>query len=391
MASVNDYLKKLLYQYDCVVVPELGAFLTHYQSASFTEANGLYLPPRKRVAFNEALRLDDGILANYIMLHEPVTREGAQRHISSFVAELRQQVESTGRFELEGIGTFTYNDEGRLQFGPSLRHNFFGESYGLSPVSVQAVSKQGQPELPIEAIPVTTALGPVKVEEDVTLTPYRPSRPYWRVAAIALLVGSLGVFSYFSVIEPGQPFQSSLDPANLLRFTAWLVDKPARTTEAHKAVPVKKIAPAPTAAMPADAPSVEPAPAEPTPVPAKEVSTKPVTAPVENKAKAIATTPEPKTIEKRDVSVASPTVKPLRTGPHFTVIAGVFLSKQNALRLRRQLRKAGYEDAFIIMPEAGEKERYKVAAAGSAIRSEAVAKMAAIDSLAGTESWILKN
>ncbi|WP_232326005.1 hypothetical protein [Spirosoma montaniterrae] len=45
MASVNEYLKKLLYQYDCVVVPELGAFLTHYQSASFTESSSQYLPP----------------------------------------------------------------------------------------------------------------------------------------------------------------------------------------------------------------------------------------------------------------------------------------------------------------------------------------------------------
>lgn len=45
MASVNDYLKKLLYQYDCIVVPELGAFLTHYQSAVYTETSGLYLPP----------------------------------------------------------------------------------------------------------------------------------------------------------------------------------------------------------------------------------------------------------------------------------------------------------------------------------------------------------
>ncbi len=45
MASVNNYLKKLLYQYDCIVVPELGAFLTHYQSAVFTESSGLYLPP----------------------------------------------------------------------------------------------------------------------------------------------------------------------------------------------------------------------------------------------------------------------------------------------------------------------------------------------------------
>ncbi|MBN8820830.1 MULTISPECIES: SPOR domain-containing protein [unclassified Spirosoma] len=393
MASVNDYLKKLLYQYDCVVVPELGAFLTHYQPASFTEASGLYLPPRKRVAFNEALRLDDGILANYIMLHEPVTREGAQRHISSFVNELRQQVETTGRFELEGIGTFTYNDEGRLQFGPSLRHNFFGESYGLSPVSVQSVAKQSLQESSIEAVPVTTALGPVKVQEDVTLTPYRPSRPYWRVAAIALLVGSLGAFSYFSVLEPGQPFQSSLDPANLFRFTTWLMDRPAKTTEAvPKATSVKKPAPAPVAhAQIEQTASVKPAPVEPTPVSVNEVTTKPEPArSSDNKEKlSVATVTKVEAVAKPEVAIA--TVKPQPTGPHFTVIAGVFLSKQNALRLRRQLRKAGYTDAFIIMPETGEKERYKVAAAGSAIRSEAVAKMAAIDSLAGTESWILKN
>ncbi|RYE98533.1 MAG: SPOR domain-containing protein, partial [Oxalobacteraceae bacterium] len=105
MATVTDYLKKLLYQYDCVVVPELGAFLTHYQSASFSESAGLFLPPRKRVAFNEALRLDDGILANYIMLHEPVSRDGAQRMIAQFVQSLHQTLDSSYRFDLEGIGS----------------------------------------------------------------------------------------------------------------------------------------------------------------------------------------------------------------------------------------------------------------------------------------------
>lgn len=385
MASVNDYLKKLLYQYDCVVVPELGAFLTHYQSAAFTETSGLYLPPRKRVAFNEALRFDDGILANYIMLHEPVTREGAQKHISLFVSELRQQVETTGRFELEGVGTFTYNEESRLQFAPSLRHNFFGEAYGMSALSVHLANQQSLPEPALEALPVT-ALGPVLVrEEDTMLTPYRPARTYWRAAAIALLIGSLGAISYFSVIQPGQPFQSSLAPADLLRIPASWFEQSTESKVESKAVISPKIKPV-SSEQPNTGTRLPVELADPAPTPT-EVTTKP--APAEFKVK-LEATPATTSAATRE-NAAAPVVKPVRMGPHFTVIAGVFSSKRNALKLKRQLRKAGYKDAFVIMPGRGQKGFYKVAAVGSAIREEAVSEMPAINDLAGSESWILKN
>ncbi|GAB3545849.1 HU domain-containing protein [Spirosoma fluminis] len=371
MASVNEYLKKLLYQYDCVVVPELGAFLTHYQSATFTEASGLYLPPRKRVAFNEALRLDDGILANYIMLHEPVTRDGAQRHISAFVHELRQQVSGTGRFELDGIGTFTHNDEGRLQFDPSLRHNFFGEAYGMNAIPAQSLVSKAVEAVVIE--PSEMALGPVLAQEDTaTLVPLRRSQPYWRVAAAALLVGSLGLVSYFSVIKPGQPFQSSLDPASLLRIPTGLftseTPKPAKIAVSQQSAPE----PVPVVA-------VEPQPVTPT----VEVKTviPPLNKPVEVDAATIAPAVAP---------AAQANVKLARTSPYFTVIAGSFSNKANALRFRRKLRKVGYADAYVIIP-AEKGQLYKVAAIGSADRSEAVASMSAISELAGTEAWIYKN
>lgn len=366
MASVKDYLKKLLYQYDCVVVPELGAFLTHYQPATFTETEGLYLPPRKRVAFNEALRLDDGILANYIMLHEPFTRDGAQRHISTFVSELREQVLETGRFEIDGIGAFTRNTEGRLQFDPSLRHNFFGEAYGMSAIPAQRLVAD-----PIQAVvvstPSQTGLGPVLVEEETTYLPsVRQSQPYWRLAAAALLVGSIGLVSYFSVIKPGQPLQSSLDPSNLFRIPNVAFERPA-DKEVTTTSPLHKVAPIATP-TPEAKPAVTPAPA---------VTDPPVASPIPDARPALTTT---------SVTVA----KPVRTEPYFTVIAGSFSSKRNALRLKRQLRKAGYEDAFVIAPNQ-KGQLYKVAAAGSADRMEAIANVASISKLAGTTAWIYKN
>ncbi len=398
MASVNNYLKKLLYQYDCIVVPELGAFLTHYQSAVYTETSGLYLPPRKRVAFNEALRFDDGILANYIMLHEPVTREGAQRLVSSFVSDLRKQVETTGRFELEGIGTFTQNEESRLQFSPGLRQNFFGDSYGMSAIPAQLVNQQALPEPAIEAVPVSTlnvpalGVGPIFIREDDTVfTPYRPARTYWRVAAAALLIGSLGAVSYFSVIKPGQPFQSSLDPANLLRipvssfFASTDSREPAKPAAVQKAAPLPVvITPIATPEIPIETVAVEPEPLKPEDV--AVVVAEPVAAPVAVK-KAESRITKAK-LRKRRVK---PVVMHAYTGPHFTVIAGVFSSKRNALSLTNQLQKAGYTDSYVIMPERGQRGRYKVAAVGSANREDLVDKVSAIKELIGAEPWILNN
>ncbi len=367
MASVNDYLKKLLYQYDCVVVPELGAFLTNYQPASFTESSGLFLPPRKRVAFNEALRLDDGILANYIMLHEPVTREGAQRYISQFVGELRRQVTVSGRFDIDGIGMFTGNEEGKLQFDPSLRHNFFGEAYGMSAISARSLTVQALEAVVVE--PTSTAVGPVLVrDEDTTFTPVPRSLPYWRVAAAVLLVGSLGLFSYFSVIKPGQPLQSSLDLGTLLRLPASLFGSSTRIQATAKpAIPPVRIAATPTPAVPTLKPATVAVVSQPVVVVAPA---------------AVPATVKPTT----DVTAVA---KLVRTKPYFTVIAGSFSSKRNALRLTRQLRKAGYTDAFVIVPSK-RGQLYKVAAAGSDNREEVIAGADAVSAIARTEAWIYK-
>lgn len=380
MASVNEYLKKLLYQYDCVVIPEFGAFLTHYQPASFSEASGLYLPPRKRVAFNEALRFDDGILANYIMLHEPVTREGAQQHVNLFVEELRTQVELQSRFELDGIGTFSRNDEGKLQFDPSLRHNFFGEAYGMSALSVRLVNRPPVVETPVEAVPLST-LGPVLVQdEDAILTPLRPARPYWRVAAAVLLIGSLGAVSYFSVIKPGQPQQSSLNPANLLRVPATYTGHSNEVEATPKKVTVSpKITPklaganvAQTADIPA---SLKPVTVTPTPL-STDISTLP---------KAVAAS---KPVPAAIAPLAA--VAPVRTALHYTVIAGVFSRKETAMPLVEHLHKAGYTDAYI-MVQGRRGLRYKVAAIGADDKQVAESHLPAINTIIGTKAWIFTN
>ncbi len=379
MTPVGDYLKKLLYQYDCLVVPELGAFLLHYRPASFTEATGLYLPPRQQLAFNEALRLDDGILINYIMLHESITRDGAMRHISQFVGAVKQQIRATGSYTLDGIGLLTTNEEGKFQFHPELRHNFFAESFGLQPLQAQ-YCEPTDVSLPVSVVPLTTSQALVVAdssgdETEGTLLPMPVRRPAWYWAAATLLIGSLATLSYFSVVQPNQSLQSSLSPASLLRFPTFLPTTPIGPTTK------------PAVAMKAAAPVAAPV-AKPTPLAAPAVALTPsVKAPVVVAAKPVApvrkVVPAISPVLKPKVANVSVAVKP------FLVVAGSFSSRSNALGLRKQLVKAGFNEAYLMMPTRP-RDLIKVAAFGASTLPEADSAMTKISDITGVPAWLMR-
>lgn len=404
MTSVGAYLKKLLYQYDCVVVPELGGFLAHYQSASYSEATGHYLPPRKRLAFNEALRLDDGVLTNFMMLHEKLTRDEALRKINAFVTDLRFQVQQMGSFEVEGIGLFTQNAEGRLQFDPELRHNFFGESFGMAPVSVERVSKNTEAPIDVDAVAVT-ALGPVLGEEVIEQTPFvavhRPQRIYVRWVAAALVIGGLGTLSYFTVIKPGQPLQSSLNPAAIFQIPSALTETWTKLTQRAPATIIRSTGPA--VSPPSATPMSEPVALQMTVSPEETNSTSATSAipetgsalkAPEKQAAMPSLSSQPKEVENVEEKAVEATTEQapavrLHDGPLFVVIAGSFANKDNALRFRRKLRKAGYDDAYIILPNESTR-LFKVAAVGFPKRSEAIGSLDSLNQLTGIPAFIMR-
>lgn len=382
MTPVGDYLKKLLYQYDCLVVPELGAFLTHYVPAAFTETTNQYLPPRKRLAFNEVLRLDDGILINYIMLHESVTRDGALRHIGQFVAEVKQQIRATGSFGLDGIGLLTTNDEGKFQFHPELRHNFFAESFGLQPIQAQ-YCEPTEVGLPVSVLPLHANQSLAVLESTVgegKLMPMPTKRPVWYWAAATLLIGSLATLSYVSVVQPNELLQSNLNPAALLRLSAFLpktdvalVTKPAENvaTVADKAVVVPKVSPALV------------------PVAAKISVAEPIPAPVVVIKTPVAVVPAKKVVTSKPMVSTPKRIKaPVAVKP-FLVVAGSFSSRSNALGLRRQLIKAGFDEAYLMMPTR-RRELIKVAAFGASTLAEADTAMVKIRELTGVPAWLMR-
>jgi cell division septation protein DedD/nucleoid DNA-binding protein len=142
MKTVAEYIRTLLYEYDYVTVPNFGAFIANYQPASVNEISGSLMPPQKKIAFNELLKQDDGLLAMQIARRESISIDESKRRIQQFVEEVKDNLAFQRFFTFEKIGTFSLNDETNIVFEPDRRNNFFSESFGFDSLFPKSEEKE---------------------------------------------------------------------------------------------------------------------------------------------------------------------------------------------------------------------------------------------------------
>ncbi|MBC7920702.1 MAG: HU-CCDC81 and SPOR domain-containing protein [Ferruginibacter sp.] len=136
-----NYIKELLFEQDCVVIPEFGGFIANYVSAEIHSIRHTFTPPSKSIAFNEMLRLNDGLLASYASRKEGISREEALVNIRNFTRELREEIKQKNKYRLEEVGTLFLNHEQKLQFEPDNRVNFLNDSFGLPELLYKPVER----------------------------------------------------------------------------------------------------------------------------------------------------------------------------------------------------------------------------------------------------------
>lgn len=184
--QLETYISDLLYRYDCVTVPEFGAFLTHRVSAKIHETTHAFYPPKKALSFNEQLQNNDGLLANYIADVEKIPYEVAVEKVAKHVKSIKSYLVEGETIAFENIGELLLNKEGKINFEPSLHINYLTDAFGLTQFTSSDISREVYKK-EAEAI------------EDViplTITPEkRKSRPYLKYAAIALIALTIGGFS----------------------------------------------------------------------------------------------------------------------------------------------------------------------------------------------------
>jgi cell division protein FtsN len=134
MKEIDQRIGELLYDHDCVIVPQLGGFLASYSGASIHPVLHTISPPARKVAFNVYLQQNDGLLANHLSGYEHTTYLDAVKKIEVYAAACQRELQAGKRVVVEGVGILFHDAEHNLQFEAAPSANFLKDSYGLSPI-----------------------------------------------------------------------------------------------------------------------------------------------------------------------------------------------------------------------------------------------------------------
>jgi hypothetical protein len=405
---VEKHIKNLLFEYDCVVIPEFGGFIANYVGAEIHPITHTFLPPSKNIAFNEMLKLNDGLLTSQIASSERISREEALQIIRDFRDTVKREIGQKEKYIFEEIGTLYLNHEQKLQFEPDTRINYLSGSFGLPKLEFKPIERVSiHSKYKIKDRPAMVNDENLNEEEEDAFYPEQPRRARARILlaivipALLLLAGGAG---YFLFLGDGRNALSSFDPFVALKTniesqapaateeevddsflyadTTFAQDQEATVADSG----FDNWSTTEKAVMEPSVPTETAVPAEQwnttaSAAPEVKESSKPAKKPVVEKP---AITPAVEKAPETANGIASP-----GTPPRYYVIIGGFSVEANAYKLRDQLFAKGNSEARVILPKS-EGNLMKVSYADYDTFNTAAEKAQELKTKYGSSVWVFK-
>ena len=129
--ELNRHIEILLLSSDCVIVPDLGGFMTHHVDARYDDEDNMFVPPLRTLGFNPQLTMNDSLLAQSYIEAYDINYPEAIRRIEAEVTELKQHLYNDGFYEMTGIGVLSLNEDRHIVFEPCEAGLLTPSLYGL--------------------------------------------------------------------------------------------------------------------------------------------------------------------------------------------------------------------------------------------------------------------
>lgn len=230
--SIDQYIAELLYDYDCVVVPRLGGFVSNYRPARFDTRKGLAVPPGKDIRFNRNLTKNDGLLASACAESMGWSFEEGNEFVRTEVENYLNRLNDGAKIKLKKIGILYIDGHKNLRFEPDEAHNLLKQAWGFetfalpAPVKRAAPAPQAGEAAPVADQPETReakVLDMPRPRPDTAEVPERESarsqhtRSIYRVAAATLL--PFVALSVYMGVQTGFKSSGEFTPADLNPFS----------------------------------------------------------------------------------------------------------------------------------------------------------------------------
>jgi nucleoid DNA-binding protein len=213
---IHKHISHLLFQHNCVVIPEFGGFVANYQSAKIESKTYLIHPAKKSILFNKSLQNNDGLLVNEVAVAEGLTFKQSEKAIKKYVEYLRDSLHLHKKIFIEEIGTLLQTSDDTIIFIQTNSKNHLLSSYGFYTLQFPAIERTSVHEM---------------IEEKIKQIPKEklPSnkKSWLKLAAVILPLATL---TFFGVSQP-QKWQAAY--ASLFPIT--------KNNSNNKVVPFSKL------------------------------------------------------------------------------------------------------------------------------------------------------
>jgi len=341
--TIANYISALLYDYECVVVPGLGGFISNEKPAGINSVNHQFNPPYSQIFFNVHLKSNDGLLINQIQKRSGLPYNDIRRNVDQFIVECLKTLESGEKVHLENIGFLEFDDNKNIRFEQIKTVNYNSNAFGLSSFISPAIKRQTDEEKIRGLIIPEKHRTSKPVDRKPTHQHIRKKRGFVKspviIALAAVLIFSMSwglmnrdnVVNYIGEQASIFPFNHSNPQYNPRTISVPQDDLSSVNTHIEKEEAIPLIG---TEIAEAKLTSENDANIDKPTIDELIVESKENT-PVEPEP-----TPEP-VIPVVKEEIITPVVKP--TGKQYYIIAGSFSQEKNAGNLVRQLRAKGFE------------------------------------------------
>lgn len=207
--NLYNSVYQLLRDNDCVIIPGFGGFVANYFEAKTDLRKQEFFPPSRRVAFNEGLQNNDGLLMNYLCQEDKIDWDSANNYVKKFVFEINSKLDDNQQVKFENLGIFS-KKSGSLVFVPESEINLLDSSYGLTSFNFPMISSDK------DVIKVQSQK-PVSQTKSAKLNKNKKSRKpiFYIVTAAAVLAGLTFVTIQYDLFDY-LPTKSNVEQVNIV-------------------------------------------------------------------------------------------------------------------------------------------------------------------------------
>ena len=110
MINVSKHIYDLLFEHDCVIIPNFGGFVANYAPSKYDSSKNIITPPKKHLLFNKNLINNDGLLVHRVSALEQLSYDQALKVVQEYSSSLLSQLNAAKRIELSGVGILFLSD-----------------------------------------------------------------------------------------------------------------------------------------------------------------------------------------------------------------------------------------------------------------------------------------